>query len=446
MYRYNPEPDMLIHLGHAIEKRGSDFVVLPYEARFGSLRSAKKWIKGHVKAEKLQMSMARTTRKNGLYDPGVLKAVFLAGGAGSGKSFAAENLFGFPDGFDYALSAGTGLKLLNTDPDFERNLKALQYKAAERGIPVSKFSPSNLYKLSPRELDVLGKGGTLTVGRPGGKKRRIHIEPSEAPRAQAKRWYKKRLKMWTRERLGILLDGTAKDYDKIARMKRHLESLGYDTMMLFLHTSLPVALKRNQKRSRRLSDTMVERTWRGAQAAKPRYGRLFGENFFEKDNTVYGPFAEEAVKSIARFERQPVQNPVGQRWVISELKRRGGGEIPMSAAKTARRLLGKDWEQIVFLREMEEGPEEENPRRWMQRNPGKPVGKAQKFIYAYLQQRPGGFTLSEITWRESGMHYGSLQSAAYALAKKGLIGFDGSRVTSGGGIKWARRTSQRNRR
>ena len=48
----------------------------------------------------------------GLYDPGIFKAFFLAGGPGSGKSFVTSSAF-----------AGTGLKLVNSDVKFERDLK-----------------------------------------------------------------------------------------------------------------------------------------------------------------------------------------------------------------------------------------------------------------------------------------------------------------------------------
>ena len=36
----------------------------------------------------------------GVYDKGILKAVFMAGGPGSGKSFVAKQLFGIPDKFN----------------------------------------------------------------------------------------------------------------------------------------------------------------------------------------------------------------------------------------------------------------------------------------------------------------------------------------------------------
>ena len=50
--------------------------------------------------------------QEGIYDPGIFKAFFMAGGPGSGKSFIANNTF-----------VGSGLKFVNSDQVFERGLK-----------------------------------------------------------------------------------------------------------------------------------------------------------------------------------------------------------------------------------------------------------------------------------------------------------------------------------
>ena len=47
----------------------------------------------------------------GVYDKGIFKAFFLAGGPGSGKSFVTQAAF-----------AGIGLKVVNSDTIFEREL------------------------------------------------------------------------------------------------------------------------------------------------------------------------------------------------------------------------------------------------------------------------------------------------------------------------------------
>ena len=50
--------------------------------------------------------------REGVYDPGIFKAFFLAGGPGSGKTFVTRAAF-----------AGTGLKVVNSDASFERAMK-----------------------------------------------------------------------------------------------------------------------------------------------------------------------------------------------------------------------------------------------------------------------------------------------------------------------------------
>ena len=48
----------------------------------------------------------------GVNDKGVLKAVFMAGGPGSGKSYVARELFGIPKTINVSVS---GLKTVNMD-------------------------------------------------------------------------------------------------------------------------------------------------------------------------------------------------------------------------------------------------------------------------------------------------------------------------------------------
>ena len=50
--------------------------------------------------------------QEGLYDPNIFKASFLAGGPGSGKTFVTRNAFG-----------GTGLRMINSDSAFENALR-----------------------------------------------------------------------------------------------------------------------------------------------------------------------------------------------------------------------------------------------------------------------------------------------------------------------------------
>ena len=52
----------------------------------------------------------------GVHDKGIFKAVFMAGGPGSGKSFIAKSLFGIPDKLNISVN---GLKMVNQDKEFK---------------------------------------------------------------------------------------------------------------------------------------------------------------------------------------------------------------------------------------------------------------------------------------------------------------------------------------
>ena len=45
----------------------------------------------------------------------------------------------------------------------------------------------------------------------------------------------------------MIIDGTGHEYSKIDKLKKHAESLGYDTYMVFVNTSLEVKKKETKK-------------------------------------------------------------------------------------------------------------------------------------------------------------------------------------------------------
>ena len=72
----------------------------------------------------------------GVYDPNILKAVFLAGGPGSGKSYSVNQIFGVDDVMKS--TSAIGLKVVNSDPAFEMFLKK------------SGVNPKNLSKMTDK--------------------------------------------------------------------------------------------------------------------------------------------------------------------------------------------------------------------------------------------------------------------------------------------------------
>ena len=77
------------------------------------------------------------TLVEGVYAPGILKAVFLAGGAGSGKSAVAKELFDVPP--HSRTMSNLGLKVINSDREFEHLLKKGGYSLNLAKIPDDLF-------------------------------------------------------------------------------------------------------------------------------------------------------------------------------------------------------------------------------------------------------------------------------------------------------------------
>jgi hypothetical protein len=227
----------------------------------------------------------------GVYDPGVLKAVFMAGGPGSGKSFTAKKIFGVPrEVAAYATGTASGLKLVNSDPAFEHFLK-------KAGI-----DPASLGKMSKEEFEA------VTVG-------------PDSPRGKAKTLRGQAQELYQGGRLGLVIDGTGDDFEKISRKKGELEKLGYDTYMIFVNTSEEVALQRNRDRERKLPDELVSQIWGDVQKNLGAFQQLFGSDRIAIiDNTEYGPVPEKVQKAVDKFISQPVKNIIGKKWIENELR------------------------------------------------------------------------------------------------------------------------------
>ena len=172
----------------------------------------------------------------GINDPGIFKAVFMAGGPGSGKSLAAKKL-----GFQ-----SMGLRPVNSDQSFETGLK---------------------------------KAG-LSLKMPEDEE-----EQRDAIRVHAKAMTAKRQDMLVKGRMGLVIDSTARDVKKLITQKKLLEQLGYETAMVFVNTSLETALDRNRERERSIPDSIVQSNHKEVRQVMGKLQTAFGRaNFFIIDN------------------------------------------------------------------------------------------------------------------------------------------------------------------
>ena len=208
--------------------------------------------------------------QEGVYDPNILKAFFLAGGPGSGKSYVVKRTTG-----------GLGMKVVNSDIAFEKKLK-------DAGLT------TDLRELDPEVRDEV--------------------------RGRAKKITAKQKANYLNGRLGLIIDGTGKDYDKIATQATELKQLGYDVHMIFVNTSLDTALERNAKRDRKVPESLVIKSWNNVQSNLGKFSQLFRRNFIVVDNNdseedVMGP----VFKQVMSLAKAKVQNPTGLKWIANEL-------------------------------------------------------------------------------------------------------------------------------
>ena len=210
----------------------------------------------------------------GVYDPGIFKAFFLAGGPGSGKSYVQKKTTG-----------GMGLKVVNSDDIYEKMLK-------DAGMDTT---PEDIYSDKGQEI-----------------------------RGRAKATTKRMQSNFLMGRLGVVIDGTGKDFEKIQRQAAALKQLGYDTYMIFVNTSEEVAQQRNQERKRTLPREEVTKMWNGVQRNIGAFQRFFGsKNFIILDNN--GPnddVLQMVFKRVRGLVKTPVKNYIAKQWIANELEKK----------------------------------------------------------------------------------------------------------------------------
>ena len=214
----------------------------------------------------------------------------MAGGPGSGKSYVAGELFALPKDTEMStVSYDNGLKLVNSDKAFELLLK-------KAGIDMAKLM--DLKDSSEEEWS-----NAMVI------------------RDRAKELTKGTQEMYIQGRLGMIIDGTGKNYGKIEKQVNKMRALGYDCYMVFVNTSLEVAQQRNAARDRKLPKDMVEKMWGEVQQNIGKFQRLFKSKRFEiVDNSEYNDSTpiDLVAKEIRKFMKQPVSNPIGKQWMEME--------------------------------------------------------------------------------------------------------------------------------
>ena len=164
------------------------------------------------------------------------KALILAGSPGAGKSSFIEDI-------DNAL-------ILNVDDYYMRNLK-------DMGVSLD---------LKNADADARSKAAQAM--------------------AAANKEFRPYMKDIILGKKNFILDGTAANSKPTLRLKKELEDLGYDIMMIYVFASLEKALDRNETRFQRsqgkdrsLSPAIVLRTWNNITQNYDLYKNEFGNDF-----------------------------------------------------------------------------------------------------------------------------------------------------------------------
>jgi cytidyltransferase-like protein len=236
----------------------------------------------------------------GVHDKSIFKAVFLAGGPGSGKDYVLDNTL-----------AGHGLTELNSD-------KALEFLMDKSGL--DKTMPAS--ETEKRDI-VRGKAKSLTDLR-------------------------QRLALLGRN--GLIINGTGDDVEKIKKIKARLEEIGYDTHIIVVNTADEISAQRNVERGQRGGRTVPEKIrkqkWDAVQNARPELAKIFGDNYVEFDNSedlrqappeVVKAKKDEMLnvfKKIKAFTSAPPKSPESQLWIASEMSKKDKLGVPKSGEGT----------------------------------------------------------------------------------------------------------------
>jgi cytidylate kinase len=181
------------------------------------------------------------------------KAIFMAGPAGSGKTFVSAQLI------------PKNLTVINVDDTYEELLKA-----AGLGMKIADFNQ-----------DQLSQAAKLM--------------------GQAQKATKEKFALLSAEKKDIVVDGTGAASKPLLKKKQELEALGYDTMMVMIWVSPYTSLERNASRDRALAPSIVLKTWAGVNSNIDTYKQAFGDKFILINNDPEGKLEFDPAVAKERF-------------------------------------------------------------------------------------------------------------------------------------------------
>lgn len=207
--------------------------------------------------------------QEGVHDPAIFKVIFIIGGPGSGKSFIARQL-GLP---------AMGYVNINSDVAFEYLMKKSQL---DPKMPAKEKEKRDTVR--QRAKDITGDKSNLAID----------------------------------GRLGIVIDGTGDEYEKVIRLKNNFDALGYNNFLIVVNTKLDVARKRNQERPRTVPDDIVVQSWYAVQNNIGKFAQQF-ENMVIIDNSgdasSTASQVQNAYKKVLKFTQTEPNKPMAKQWI-----------------------------------------------------------------------------------------------------------------------------------
>jgi len=237
----------------------------------------------------------------GIYDPGIFKVIFMAGGPGSGKTTV-------------------------TGANWRSNFSKLSKKGEDidlKAIVPSSALPSLGFRMVSSDIpfEYMMKKAGLSMKMP----------PEEQPqrdimRGKAKKVSKKIFDTYLLGRNGLIIDGTGHDTSAINQLKTALENIGYESAMMFVHTDLETAQERNLQRERIVPENVVRQRWNKVQKNKDAFRSMFGNMFLLINNSKNSDFASEmsnAFSKLSRWAKNPPSARPALAWISAQKKLRG---------------------------------------------------------------------------------------------------------------------------
>lgn len=221
------------------------------------------------------------------------KMIFLAGGAGSGKSTILRALD----------VRSRGFQVIDPDEAFEEGLR--QHKL---GLDVAKaetefFDINDRYKAAQEA----GDKKTMKELQPEYDRLRAISQVRGRLFMSALHGAKEKALGLAQEQHDFIVDGTGGNYNNIANLNEKYKELGYDTAMIFVHVELETSLQRNRERGERggrtLRDNTIKQNWENVHKNEQPFRELFGENFFYIDAENLEQSLREVSGKISSFMR-----------------------------------------------------------------------------------------------------------------------------------------------